>query len=153
MSKLKKFDRLFEETSQELFWKHLNELFIPQLIKSFAANSEDYKLIQIAKACHTVNRMWCIVNKDDSQVSFKEASDQIQDSAIKGVEFRLANPDATPELQHEAWSKSKIENGWVYGKKKNEEKKTHNCLVPYSELPEFQRIKDQLFQAVCDTLI
>lgn len=48
--------------------------------------------------------------------------------------------------------KEKIEDGWVYGDEKDTEKKTHPCLVPYEELPEFQKKKDALFQAIVDAL-
>jgi hypothetical protein len=46
----------------------------------------------------------------------------------------------------------KIKDGWVYGETKDAEKKTHPCLVPFHELPEFQQKKDKLFCAIVDAL-
>ena len=37
--------------------------------------------------------------------------------------------------------------GWVYGEHKDEQRKTHPCIVPYDELPAAQRAKDALFLA------
>jgi hypothetical protein len=33
------------------------------------------------------------------------------------VEFKLDNPDADHDAQHNAWMADKIADGWVYGKK------------------------------------
>ena len=76
-----------------------------------------------------------------------------KESAIKGVEYKIANLNATPEQQHEAWSNDKIKEGWVYGKVKDAEKKTHHCLVPYIELPIEQQIKDYIFVSVVTSLL
>jgi hypothetical protein len=107
---------------------------------------------KIAKVCHEVNKAYCDSIGDHSQKSWEEAEQWQRDSAIKGVEYALANPDATPESQHEAWSTDKIADGWVYGPEKNPEKKEHHCLVPYNQLPEKQRSKDYLFRAVVFSL-
>jgi hypothetical protein len=106
----------------------------------------------IAKACHEANRVWCQSEGDYSQKRWSEAEQWQRDSAIKGVEFRLNNPDALSSAQHDAWSKDKIDSGWVFGEVKDSEKKTHPCLIPFEELPEFQQKKDKLFQAIVDAL-
>jgi hypothetical protein len=38
-------------------------------------------------------------------------------TAIKGVEFKLDNPDGH-DAQHNAWMADKIADGWVYGEEK-----------------------------------
>jgi hypothetical protein len=48
--------------------------------------------------------------------------------------------------------KDKLEAGWVWGPVKSSENKTHPCLVPFEELPEFQKKKDKLFCAIVDAL-
>jgi hypothetical protein len=110
------------------------------------------KVIKIAGICHQVNKEWCEVNGDFSQKSWGEAEQWQRDSAINGVEFRLANPDAKEDAQHNAWMTDKLADGWVYGKVKDAEKKTHPCLVPFDKLPEFQQKKDRLFCAIVDAL-
>lgn len=106
----------------------------------------------IAKVCHEANLVICQYNGDNSQKSWNQAAPWQRESAIKGVEFRINNPDATPEDQHNAWMEDKINAGWVFGPEKDEVAKTHHCLVPYNELPEFQRTKDHLFQGIVDSL-
>lgn len=107
---------------------------------------------QIAVVCHEVNRAWCEQNNDLSQKSWHEAEPWQRESAIKGVLFRLNNPSAGHDAQHNAWMAEKIAAGWVYGEEKNTEAKTHPCLVPFEQLPEFQQKKDALFCAVVDSL-
>lgn len=106
----------------------------------------------IAKTCHEANRVWCQANGDNSQEHWDKAEQWQRDSAIIGVEFRLANPTAGKDAQHNAWSADKIKDGWVYGEVKDTVAKTHPCLVPFNELPEFQQKKDALFCAIVDAL-
>lgn len=108
--------------------------------------------VHIARVCHEANKAWCDVNGDTSQLHWDDAYEWQKESAIKGVEFRLANPDAGESAQHDAWGADKVKDGWVYGPDKDQEKKTHPCLVPFDELPEFQQKKDKLFCAIVDAL-
>ena len=41
------------------------------------------------------------------------------------------------------WAQSRIEQGWIYGKERNDVLKTHTCLVPYDELPEVEKAYDR----------
>lgn len=108
--------------------------------------------IHIAVSCHEANKAWCESNGDESQKHWIDAEQWQRDSAIKSVYFRLSNPDAIESAQHDAWCADKIKDGWMYGEVKNTEKKTHPCLVPFEELPEFQQKKDKLFCAIVDAL-
>lgn len=106
----------------------------------------------IAQMCHEVNRAWCAINNDPTQKPWNEAEQWQRDSAIKGVQFALDNPDATPESQHEAWYKDKEKDGWMYGPIKDPVKKEHPCMLPYNMLPKEQQVKDKLFCAVVNIL-
>ena len=44
---------------------------------------------------------------------------------------------------HEVWSETRISQGWTYGPERNDELKTHPCLVPYEELPEEEKKYDR----------
>ncbi|AGO47944.1 RyR domain containing protein [Cellulophaga phage phi40:1] len=109
---------------------------------------ESDRLSNIAKTCHEVNRAYCEGHNDMSQAPWEEVPDNIKNSAIDGVKFALANPKATSKSMHDNWLAFKIEDGWVYGETKDIEKKEHNCLVAYEELPLAQRVKDSLFLTV-----
>ena len=102
--------------------------------------------------CHEANRAFCAAHGDPSQKSWNEAADWQRQSAIKGVEFSMNNPDAPASSQHDAWSQDKIAHGWVYGLVKDENAKTHPCLVPFNELPVFQQEKDILFKAIVNAI-
>lgn len=107
---------------------------------------------EIAEMCHDVNKLWCEKNKDFSQKKWDEAEQWQRESAIKGVEFRLNTPDAKHDAQHNAWMADKVADGWVYGEVKDANAKTHPCIVPFEQLPEFQQKKDSLFCAIVDAL-
>ena len=107
---------------------------------------------RIASVCHEANRAYCSSIGDDSQPSWDEAPDWQKISAIDGIAFRIANPGATAESMHQNWVETKLNNGWRFGPAKDPEKKEHPCMMPYSDLPPAQRVKDELFSAIVDAL-
>jgi ryanodine receptor 2 len=44
---------------------------------------------------------------------------------------------------HEVWSEGRIKQGWTFGEQRNDELKTHPCLVPYEDLPEEEKDYDR----------
>lgn len=110
------------------------------------------KAEKIASVCHEVNRGFCLSIGDLSQPAWEEAPEWQKQSAIAGVEKALNDPEITPEELHKSWLEVKVADGWVYGSVKDAEKKTHPCMVPYSELPLAQRTKDYLFKAVVSSM-
>ncbi len=44
---------------------------------------------------------------------------------------------------HEVWSAGRMADGWTYGEKRDDARKTHPCLVPYEELPESEKEYDR----------
>lgn len=109
-------------------------------------------IVNIAIICHQANKAWCERNGDFSQKDWANAPDWQKDSAVNGVVFHVRNPDANDSASHDNWMKEKVEAGWVYGEKKNEDKKTHPCIRPFNELPEVQQKKDKLFRAIVHAL-
>jgi len=107
-----------------------------------------YTVEQIAKLCHEANKHFCRLIGNFTQHSWEESPEWQRQSAIKGVEFNLANPDAPASASHDSWLKEKQETGWKYGPVKDADKKEHPCFVPYEQLPLEQRTKDHLFKAV-----
>ena len=103
---------------------------------------------EIARIAHEVNRAYCASLGDFSQPRWGDAPQWQKNSAIAGVEFHQANPEATPENSHESWLAEKRADGWKYGPVKDPEKKEHPCFVTYQELPLEQRSKDWLFRGV-----
>ena len=106
----------------------------------------------IAKVCHEANKAYCQTIGDDSQQVWEDAPEWQRTSAVKGVEFCLANPDAPPSANHDSWLEVKRAEGWTYGPVKDAEKKEHPCFVPYEALPVEQQKKDAIFKAVVAAL-
>lgn len=44
---------------------------------------------------------------------------------------------------HEVWAEARISQGWTYGEQRNDELKTHPCLIPYEDLPEEEKEYDR----------
>lgn len=105
-------------------------------------------LEDVARACHEANRSYCNSIGDNSQPAWEDAPDWQKQSAVNGVKHALENPDATPEDSHKSWLKEKEADGWKFGEVKDPDKKEHPCFVPYEQLPEEQRKKDEIFLSV-----
>ena len=110
-------------------------------------------ILDVAKACHEANKVLCEGLGDFSQKHWDEAEEWQRESAVRGVEYFIANPDAPDSAQHNAWCEDKWADGWVYGETKDPKVKTHPCLVSFHDLPAGQRAKDTLFKAVCKTMV
>ncbi|MBQ9254823.1 MAG: Ryanodine receptor Ryr [Bacteroidales bacterium] len=44
---------------------------------------------------------------------------------------------------HELWSQTRIEQGWKYGEKRDDENKLHPCLIAYEDLPDSEKVYDR----------
>lgn len=100
----------------------------------------------LARVSHESNRAYCIYTGDLSQPPWDSAPEWQRKSARNGVRGVLRGN--TPEQSHQSWFAEKVLDGWVYGPVKDVERKTHPCMVPYDELPPYQRKKDELYIAV-----
>lgn len=54
------------------------------------------------------------------------------------------------ENNHDHWARKRIEEGWTYGPRRDDEGKEHPDLVPYHELPEAEKEYDR--KTVLETL-
>lgn len=106
----------------------------------------------VARVAHEVNRHYCMGIGDWSQNEWSEAPDWQKESAIAGVTMHFETPGLGPEASHVAWMEKKITEGWVWGTKKDPEKKTHPCICLYDDLPLLQRVKDSIFIGVVEAL-
>lgn len=100
----------------------------------------------IAAACHEVNRVLQLALGEEPSPHWESAPDWQVESAVAGVHEALRG--ASPAQLHQSWCDQKYRDGWVHGPAKDEDDRTHPCLVPYDELPESQKVKDYTFQAV-----
>ncbi len=47
------------------------------------------------------------------------------------------------EAEHEGWKAHRAKDGWSYGKPRDDDRKLHPLMVPYSQLPEAEKEKDR----------
>lgn len=47
------------------------------------------------------------------------------------------------ENNHDHWARQRIDEGWRYGRSRNDDKKEHPDLVPYHQLPETEKEYDR----------
>lgn len=55
----------------------------------------------------------------------------------------IALSEMIAENVHEVWAASRINEGWIYGKERNDTLKQHPCLIPYKDLPEIEKEYDR----------
>ena len=51
--------------------------------------------------------------------------------------------EAMAKNVHEMWAQERINQGWTYGEKRDDNQKHHPCLVPYEDLPEEEKVYDR----------
>ena len=112
----------------------------------------DAAATKIALVMHESVRAWQKANDQAIAPAWGRAPKWMKDSSIEAVKWRLFNPDASVSAQHDRWMNEKKADGWKHGRAKNGVKKTHPMMVPYSDLPEVERRKDALVNAVIDAL-
>lgn len=47
------------------------------------------------------------------------------------------------EKEHELWVDERVRKGWTFGRIRDDQQKIHDCIVPWDELSEAQRVKDR----------
>lgn len=51
--------------------------------------------------------------------------------------------EALAENAHDVWAVERMAQGWTYGPKRDDDKKENPCMVPYSQLPESEKVFDR----------
>ena len=107
----------------------------------------------IARVVHAANRELQIIQGDPvPSPPWDEAPDYQAREATAGVQEVLRNPDLTAAESHELWASRMRADGWTYGEAKDPDRKTHPTLLPFTELPVEQQLKDRLFIAIVRAL-
>lgn len=106
---------------------------------------------EIAQVVHETIRSLQDVQGDEApSPPWSCASEHVRAACLDGV--RRAMAGETPEQHHEAWCEFKRAAGWTCGPVKDEQARTHPCLVPYGQLPREQQVKNQVFLAIVRAL-
>lgn len=121
-------------------------------MKRATATIDDLALSRIAHVIHESMRAWQRANGQTPSPPWSRAPKWMKESTQQSVVWRLANPHASTSEQHDQWLMQKKADGWKHGRAKDAKKKTHPMIVPYGDLPDFERRKDALLNAVVDAL-
>lgn len=114
---------------------------------------EQAKKEAIAVVVHAAIKAWNEAHGDFSLKDWNEAEQWQRDSTFQMIDDILLHQQPDAEQVHNLWMQKKLADGWVYGEIKSSEKKTHPCLVPFSQLSDFERKKDSLVKAIVSSLI
>jgi hypothetical protein len=101
-----------------------------------------------ARAAHEANRVYSL-----SHGEVKPAWDDLEAAGVGwmkadclGQAQKLMGGDvpATAKEQHDVWLANKAADGWRFGPVRDNAAKVHPCMVPFEDLPAWQRLKDDL---------
>ena len=123
-----------------------------QAMKTKASATDAKANERIAQVMHEAMRAWQKANGQAPAPPWSRAPKWMKESSTASVAWRIANPRASASAQHDQWLAQKKADGWKFGRVKDAKKKTHPMMVPYRDLPEFERRKDALVNAVVDAL-
>lgn len=62
----------------------------------------------------------------------------------------VALTERLAENAHDIWAARRLADGWTFGPQRDDARKQHPCLVPYSELPDSEKEYDR--NAAMETL-
>jgi len=113
---------------------------------------DEARLTAIARTVHEAIRAWKAAHGQDDMPGWESAEPWMRDSTLESVRFALADPQAPDSAQHDQWVEQKKRDGWRYGPVKDAAAKTHPMLVAFDALPEMERRKDGLIQAITRAL-
>ncbi len=73
----------------------------------------------------------------------KYAPQPIDTSGVELPEELISLVEDMSKNVHEVWAETRIRQGWTYGERRDDELKTHPCLIPYEELSEEEKEFDR----------
>ena len=67
----------------------------------------------------------------------------VDNSTIELSPDLLELTEQLAENAHDHWAKRRIAEGWTWGATRDDERRTHPCLVPYDQLPKSEKAYDR----------
>jgi ppGpp synthetase/RelA/SpoT-type nucleotidyltranferase len=126
-------DHPFEDKTQEEMAKSFHAQYVANSSGRLPANMKPW---------HKLDETFKKANLEQAKYSVE---------ILQGCGFGVVKVDETPkifegftdsevecmaEMEHGRWNVERLRNGWRYGKIRDDDKKIHDCLVPWSQLPE-----------------
>ena len=86
---------------------------------------------------------WLSINTDENMKLETYKPQPIDTTGIELPEELELLVEEMSKNVHDVWSETRIQQGWKYGPERNDELKTHPCLVPYEDLPDEEKEYDR----------
>lgn len=113
--------------------------------------NDEEKIVRCARAAHNTMVTYCRMSGDYSIKEWDDADDWQRTDTIAMVKSTLRGAHS-PAEEHGRWFKTKVDKGYVYGVVKNDNPEkgplTNQNMLPYRDLPVYQRMKDNLLIVV-----
>ena len=104
--------------------------------------------LKAARIVHAANNSLRFHFGDPANPVWDELDEESKHRALVGVAKVAESPDITPQQCHAMWVESMAADGYRYGDNIDYVRKEHPNMVPYSQLPEPQKLKDLLFISI-----
>ncbi len=106
----------------------------------------------IARTVHEALRGWALAHGQSDIPHWDDAPNWMQNLTLESVRHAIENVGADGRSQHEQWRVQKEHDGWRFGPLKDAAAKTHPLMIPYEALPDWERRKDTLINAIVRAL-
>lgn len=67
----------------------------------------------------------------------------VDTSMVELTEELLQLTEVMASNVHDIWARGRMAEGWTWGPERDDARKEHPCLVPYSELPDSEKAYDR----------
>ncbi|MBI3507173.1 MAG: hypothetical protein HY059_20245 [Proteobacteria bacterium] len=103
----------------------------------------------LARICYDAIRAY---GKTISEVYLRwaDAPPSVRESFSGAVAYLLEAPSADLADLHGHWLAARIQSGWQHGPQRDELRRLHPAMVPWSDVPERERLKFELMFRVVD---
>ncbi len=110
------------------------------------------RLDAIARTVHEALRGWAAAHGQHDIPAWDDAPGWMHASTRESVLHALENGGSDGRSQHEQWLAQKQADGWRHGPVKDAAAKTHPLMIPWDQLPDWERRKDTLINALARAL-
>jgi len=92
-------------------------------------------------AARRIQDILAVINLKIEKTRKSGIPDQIQNQDI--MNHILYHLELLSALEHNGWWMQRLKTGWKYNETRDNKRKLHHLLKPYSELPNFEKEKDR----------
>lgn len=110
------------------------------------------RLEAIARTVHAALGEWAAAHGQADIPAWNMAPDWMRASTRESVQYVLTHPASDGRAQHDQWVRQKQAEGWQHGSVKDSAARTHPMMVPYDDLPDWERRKDLIINALVRAL-